>query len=959
MKTKTPVSLRNPLPTDPCLKKVLLVLAGLALSATASFAQVSVTATAGVLGPTPYGTLGQAFQAINSGTHQGNITIDIPNSTNEGTAPANLNSSGAGSASYTSILIRPRGDDAAIIGAPSTGTGVIQLNGADNVTIDGDNPDTAGINRNLRIVNNAVDTTTFSSVIRIALNQPSVPSADNISFKNLIIQGNARGKNVAAANSLAGSENTTYGILAAGGAGSSTNTQPPDPITSVTTVTGAGTTAANLQIQNNVINMVARAIAVQGSAQSVFPSLVISGNSIGSATEGAPDQVYSMGVTVQGSTNAVIRANTVFVESFLPTGVRGLECGSISANITGALFEANMVLRVRNNNGSSFGAYGINLEGGTNHTVQNNFVADVRNDQTSSTGAFSTTFGAMGIRVAAGAGHKIFHNSVNLFGQLPGTVGSDLTMAFAIASTGQTGVQVVNNIFSNQMTAGNPTSPGTRHVAIFLPSGGTNAMNLTLNNNDYFEGTDPNSRMAQVGTTAGTGEFTAANFNPGTTTPATNFRSYSSTLSTAGTNDNASKVVDPLFTSTTDLHLAAGSPMVNVGVDVGVTVDIDNDTRVPPPDVGADERQGPPSFSIDNVTNNEGNAGTPTAFVFTVTKTGAAPANTSVDFMTQDGTATLADNDYQFNGGTLTFLPADTTKQITVIVNGDNAVEPNETFTVHLSNPFNATIGTADGTGTIINDDAPTPTPTPTPTATPTPLPATPTPTPTPVPTATPSPTPCGIPFFSESFDNVVPPALPAGWTTSNPGGAGAWVTTTNLPDTVPNDAFVGDQNGISDKRLDSPSIAITSPSARLSFRNNYDTQADAGGFWDGGVLEVSINGGAFNDILAVGGSFVSGGYNATINTTASNPLSGRQAWSGSSGGYINTVVNLGPNVNGQNVVLRFRMGTDTNNVFAQGWRIDTLSIVNACPTPTPTPTATPIPTSTPTATPIPTPTPA
>src|SRR5205085_3080408 len=79
------------------------------------------------------------------------------------------------------------------------------------------------------------------------------------------------------------------------------------------------------------------------------------------------------------------------------------------------------------------------------------------------------------------------------------------------------------------------------------------------------------------------------------------------------------------------------------------------------------------------------------------------------------------------------------------------------------------------------------------------------------------------------------------------------------------------------------------------------------------------------------------------------NPLAGRAAWSGSSGGYINAVVNLGPNVSGQNIVLRFRMGTDTNTVFAPGWRIDTLSIVNACPTPTPTPT--PVPTATPTAT--------
>ena len=66
-------------------------------------------------------------------------------------------------------------------------------------------------------------------------------------------------------------------------------------------------------------------------------------------------------------------------------------------------------------------------------------------------------------------------------------------------------------------------------------------------------------------------------------------------------------------------------------------------------------RRCPPAFSIDNVTQNEGAPGIPTSFVFTVTKTGPTTLATSVDFMTQDGTATLADNDYQFNSGTLSF----------------------------------------------------------------------------------------------------------------------------------------------------------------------------------------------------------------------------------------------------------------------------------------------------------------
>jgi hypothetical protein len=111
-----------------------------------------------------------------------------------------------------------------------------------------------------------------------------------------------------------------------------------------------------------------------------------------------------------------------------------------------------------------------------------------------------------------------------------------------------------------------------------------------------------------------------------------------------------------------------------------------------------------PSFAIDDVTHNEGNAGT-TLYTFTVTKTGGTALNSSVNFTTVDGSATTANNDYQLNTGTLNFLPADTTKQIIVLVTGDTSVEPDEAFTVHLSGASSATISGADGTGTIINDD--------------------------------------------------------------------------------------------------------------------------------------------------------------------------------------------------------------------------------------------------------------
>ena len=58
-----------------------------------------------------------------------------------------------------------------------------------------------------------------------------------------------------------------------------------------------------------------------------------------------------------------------------------------------------------------------------------------------------------------------------------------------------------------------------------------------------------------------------------------------------------------------------------------------------------------------------------------MTKTGATTFASSVQFQTADDSATIADNDYQANSGTLNFGPTDTSMQITVLVNGDTKHE--------------------------------------------------------------------------------------------------------------------------------------------------------------------------------------------------------------------------------------------------------------------------------------------
>jgi hypothetical protein len=153
---------------------------------------------------------------------------------------------------------------------------------------------------------------------------------------------------------------------------------------------------------------------------------------------------------------------------------------------------------------------------------------------------------------------------------------------------------------------------------------------------------------------------------------------------------------------------------------------------------------------------------------------------------------------------------------------------------------------------------------------------------------------------LSEAFDAITAPALPAGWTaTALTGAVAPWQTVTTTVHTAPNAAFAPDPNFVSDNVL-----------------------------VDGAVLEIKIGGGVFTDVVSAGGSFVTGGYDKVVSTSYSNPLAGRMAWTGNSGGYRDTLVNLPAAAAGQTVQLRWRVGTDSS-VPATGQRLDTLLLMD------------------------------
>jgi hypothetical protein len=114
-----------------------------------------------------------------------------------------------------------------------------------------------------------------------------------------------------------------------------------------------------------------------------------------------------------------------------------------------------------------------------------------------------------------------------------------------------------------------------------------------------------------------------------------------------------------------------------------------------------------PLLSIGGVSAEEGNAGT-TTLSFPVTLSAAATQAVSVSYATADGTA-KAPSDYSAASGTLTFRPGEKAKTLPIGVAADLMIEADETFSVTLSSPVNATIANGTATGTITNDDTAVP----------------------------------------------------------------------------------------------------------------------------------------------------------------------------------------------------------------------------------------------------------
>jgi hypothetical protein len=173
------------------------------------------------------------------------------------------------------------------------------------------------------------------------------------------------------------------------------------------------------------------------------------------------------------------------------------------------------------------------------------------------------------------------------------------------------------------------------------------------------------------------------------------------------------------------------------------------------------------------------------------------------------------------------------------------------------------------------------------------------------------------IPTTTETVESQTPT-----WTLQSAVGSDAWQRQEITP---LSHRFYGPAPGaFSDQSLVSPPLVVGPGAFGFTFKHSYSFEFSGGTYWDGGVVEISDNGGGtWTDI---GGSILPG-YVGTLTTTSGNPIGGRPAFAGSSPAFPTYTIasaTLGTTYAGKTVQIRFRVGTDAA-ISGPGWLVDDL----------------------------------
>jgi hypothetical protein len=166
------------------------------------------------------------------------------------------------------------------------------------------------------------------------------------------------------------------------------------------------------------------------------------------------------------------------------------------------------------------------------------------------------------------------------------------------------------------------------------------------------------------------------------------------------------------------------------------------------------------------------------------------------------------------------------------------------------------------------------------------------------------------------------------GWTSGSNLGPNTWALSGANPNTGVQHWHTDDVDEPSDTFLTSPAMAIPGNLSNLTFRffnfQNFEVPPPPD-CWDGGMLEVSTDGGA-NFVEVVDADLLTDPYDGPLRNDSSNPLGNRDAWCGAPQPYTDSRVDISGLAGEANVVFRFRVGTDVA-AGAPGWDIDDIAV--------------------------------
>jgi len=378
---------------------------------------------------------GGLFEDINAKVVTSNITATILSDlTEDGTNALNQwNEDSPGN--FTATIQPSEAVNKTISG--SFAGGLIRLNGADRVTIDGR---FSGSGNYLTIQNTS--TATNTAAIQLISLGTGAGATDNT----------IRNCNIAAGSNTVTS---TFGIYV-GGATISTS--------------GTGADNNNLNLESNNIYKAYFGIYARGvSSTGELTGLSISNNTIGSDTD--TDYVTGYGIYSAGINGATFSGNEIYNMIY-----NGSKYGMyFSTNVSNSVFSRNSIHGFnQTNTTTSYYAIGIYFSSGSvvsNNQLDNNIIYDLN------VYGSTSNFYYAGIRVVGGTGFKLYYNSINM----SGAFGSAVSGCFAqclFVSTSSTNMELVNNIFSNTRTGTSPKAYTVHAV--------TGTTFTTINYNDYY-----------------------------------------------------------------------------------------------------------------------------------------------------------------------------------------------------------------------------------------------------------------------------------------------------------------------------------------------------------------------------------------------------------------------------------------------------------------------------------------